>query len=145
MQDPACQENTLGQIVEWLRDTAKNIFDSEDKSMNYSVICAYSMYHITKTILRTYCKNSEDELSQQDLFDILSSMIADIIAACLTNLPQVITMKCHTSEIEKREDRIKDAAQLPGKTAQIIESPQDHDIPNMDPSDMPFIDKWRAP
>ncbi|KAI3802956.1 hypothetical protein L1987_31103 [Smallanthus sonchifolius] len=147
LQDPALSSEvkTARQILEWFKDTARNIV-REDGKNDDSIprsICANSMHRITKTILLTFHDNNDDKDSQKELFNSSSSMIADIIAACLTNLPQVITMKCHTIEIEKREDSVKDAAQLLGKTKQIIKSLQDHDIPNMDPSDMPFIDKWR--
>ncbi|KAI3775478.1 hypothetical protein L1987_50055 [Smallanthus sonchifolius] len=171
LQNPAFQENRAGQIVEWFSDTAKNIVYMEgisrddiggrneifkdggaskdntrcsnDDSISMS-ICANSMYRITKTILLTYQTNIDDKVSQKKLFDILSSTISDIMAACLTNLPQVITMKCHTSLIEEREARVEDAAQLLGETTQIIEFLQDRGIPGMNPSDLPFIDKWRA-
>ncbi|KAI3775476.1 hypothetical protein L1987_50053 [Smallanthus sonchifolius] len=113
-----------------VRDTARNIV-CEDGSKDsiggrnddsiLGSICANSMHRITKTILLTFHDNIDDKVSQKELFDNSSSMIADIIAACLTNLPQVITMKCHTSAIEKREDSVKDAAQLLGKTKRIIE------------------------
>ncbi|KAJ0515446.1 hypothetical protein HanHA300_Chr10g0380631 [Helianthus annuus] len=110
-------------------------------------ICANSMYHITKTILLTYEANDDDSVSRKNLFDSLSSMIADIIAACLTNLPQVITKKCHNSAIEKWEESVKDAAILLGETKEIIKTLyKDHGkiISGMNPSDLPFINKWRA-
>ncbi|KAI3802955.1 hypothetical protein L1987_31102 [Smallanthus sonchifolius] len=166
LQNPAFQENRAGQIVEWFSDTAKNIVYMDDIGGRNEIfihegeskdntrcpnddsisksICANSMYRITKTILLTYQTNIDDKVSQKKLFNILSSMISDTMAACLTNLPQVITMKCHTSAIEKREGSVKDAAQLLGETTQIIEFLQDHGIPGMNPSDLPFIDKWRA-
>ncbi|GJX55829.1 hypothetical protein Tco_0285726 [Tanacetum coccineum] len=73
----------------------------------------------------------------------LSSMIADILAACLTNLPEVIVTKCHESVIEKRESSVNAAAQLLGETTQIINILQDRELPNLDPAELPFIDKWR--
>ncbi|KAJ0745357.1 hypothetical protein HanPI659440_Chr10g0397821 [Helianthus annuus] len=102
------------------------------------------MCRITETILLTCRTNIDFTVSHKKLFDSLSSMIGDKIAACLTNLPQVITMKCHTSLIEEREKSVKDAAQLLGETTEIIKTLQDHEIPAMNPSDMPFIDKWRT-
>ncbi|XP_076909333.1 uncharacterized protein LOC143566539 [Bidens hawaiensis] len=145
-------KKTTQQIVEWFRDTAKNI-DKTDGGINdddyirCKSICANSMYHVTKTILLTYQANIDDKVSRKELFDSLSSMIADIIAACLTNLPHVITMKCHTNAIEKREDSVKDAALLLGETKEIIKTlHKDHgdNISGMNPSDLPFINKWRA-
>ncbi|KAJ0745410.1 hypothetical protein HanPI659440_Chr10g0398351 [Helianthus annuus] len=112
----------------------------------HRLICGNSMYCITETILYTYNTNIDDAtLSQKELFDSLSSMIADIIAACLTNLPQIIIMKCHYMSARKeRRASVKDAAQFLGETTEIIKLLQDHDIPNMNPSDMPFLKKWHA-
>ncbi|KAJ0745400.1 hypothetical protein HanPI659440_Chr10g0398251 [Helianthus annuus] len=148
LQDISSQVKTTKQIVECFRDTAKNIVYSEDTSKNDDSIgrsmCGNSMYRITKTILNTYRANIDDEVSQRELFDNLSSMITDIMAACLINLPQVIAMKCHTSAIEIREASVKDAARLLGETTQIIKTLQRRGIPDMNPSDLPFMHKWRA-
>ncbi|CAH1422315.1 unnamed protein product [Lactuca virosa] len=84
------------------------------------------------------------QVSQEELFAELLSMIADILAVCLTNLPQVIAMKCHTSVIEKREASVYAAAQLLGETMQIINTLQDRELPSLNPNDMAFIDKWRS-
>ncbi|KAK9071319.1 hypothetical protein SSX86_009887 [Deinandra increscens subsp. villosa] len=142
---PAFELQTAREIVEWFRKKAKEVLSTEgqnDDSIHKS-ICAISMYRITKTILLTHHTNSEDKVNQKELFDSLSTTIADIIAACLINLPQVITMKCHVSVIEKREESVKDAAVLLGETTQIIKTLQARVIPVMNPSDLPFIDKWR--
>ncbi|KAM0018066.1 hypothetical protein Hdeb2414_s0027g00695041 [Helianthus debilis subsp. tardiflorus] len=154
LRDPDFRENTAKQIVEWFRDKAKNIACSEARNNDNTggenddlirrSIGANSMYRITETILRNCHTNIDATVSQNELFDSLSSMIADIIAACLTNLPQAIITKCHTSVIEEREASVYDAAQLLGETTQIIETLRVRDIPNMDPSDLPFIEKWRA-
>ncbi|KAM0018091.1 hypothetical protein Hdeb2414_s0027g00695291 [Helianthus debilis subsp. tardiflorus] len=148
LQDPSFQVKTTRQIVEWFRDTSENLVYSEvasrkDDSKGKSM-CANSMYRITKTILSSNSANNDDKASQKELFDNLSSMIADIMAACLTNLPQVIEMKCHTSAIEIREASVKEAARLLGESKEIIETLQRRCIPSMNPSDLPFIDKWRA-
>ncbi|KAL8234906.1 hypothetical protein R6Q59_021006 [Mikania micrantha] len=154
LQDYSSQGRT--QIVEWFRDTSQNIVfkegikdstrrrNNDNDDSTHRSICANSMYRITKSIFLTYNANTDDEVRRKELFDNLSSMIADIVDACLTNLPQVITKKCHTSEIEKREANVKDAAQLLGKTTQLIERLGDGGVPGIRPSDLPFIDKWRA-
>ncbi|KAF5788455.1 hypothetical protein HanRHA438_Chr10g0477911 [Helianthus annuus] len=148
LQNPAFQKSTAGQIVKWFRDNdATHYLEGGiwNRDM-HRLICGKSMYRITETILCTYNTNIDDAtLSQKELFDSLSSMIADIIAACLTNLPQIIIMKCHyMSAIKERRTRVKDAAQLLGETTEIIRLLQDHRIPRMNPSDMPFLNKWRA-
>ncbi|KAF5788399.1 hypothetical protein HanXRQr2_Chr10g0463581 [Helianthus annuus] len=150
-QDLPPHVKTARQIVEWFRDTTKTI-DHEDGSngeknddSRHRSICANSMYHITKTMLID--NENIENVSHEQLFKDISSTIADIIAACLTNLPQVITMKCHTGEIEKREAGVKDAALLLGETKEIIDTlykDGDNNIPCMNPSDLPFISNWRA-
>ncbi|KAF5788389.1 hypothetical protein HanXRQr2_Chr10g0463481 [Helianthus annuus] len=141
------QVHIARQIVEWFRDKATHYLSGDGNTEIDSIgesICADSMHRITETILRTFYTNNDAPKSQEELFETLSSMIADIIGACLTNLPQIITMKCHTYSREERQARVKDAAKLLGETTQIIEMLQDHDIPNIYPSDMPFLGKWRA-
>ncbi|KAI3723271.1 hypothetical protein L2E82_34741 [Cichorium intybus] len=147
---PKVRVNTPAQILQWLRDTAKDIVDKVEEmdikgrngNSKYKSICANSMYRITETMLSNH--ENFDEFSQEELFGKLSSMIADILAACLTNLPQVIAMKCHTSSIEKREASVQAAAQLLGETTHIINSLQDRELPSLNPDELAFIDKWRA-
>ncbi|KAJ0745415.1 hypothetical protein HanPI659440_Chr10g0398401 [Helianthus annuus] len=147
LQNPAFQKSTAGQIVKWFRDNAKHYSEEEtwNEDTKHMLICVNSMYRVTETILHTYNTIDDGTVSQKELFDSLSSMIADIIAACLTNLPQIIIMKCHYMSARKeRHASVKDAVQLLGETTEIIRLLQDHDIPNMNPSDMPYLNKWRA-
>ncbi|KAJ9554760.1 LOW QUALITY PROTEIN: hypothetical protein OSB04_009374 [Centaurea solstitialis] len=109
----------------------------------YKSISANSMYRITETIMLYHHANIE-EVIQEELFEQLSSMISDILAACLTNLPRVIAIKCHTSVIEKREKSVYAAARLLGETTHIINSLEDRELPNLKPKELAFIDKWRA-
>ncbi|XP_076944762.1 uncharacterized protein LOC143615545 [Bidens hawaiensis] len=146
LSNPANQLNTPKEAVQWFNSTAeylvtKNMKGSDDSSL-YTSISANSMYQITQTILASHHANI-DHVSQEELFGQLSSMISDILAACLTNLPQVILMKCHTSVIEKREESVQTAAELLGETMQIINSLQDRELPSLNPDELPFIDKWR--
>ncbi|MFS7982414.1 hypothetical protein Hanom_Chr10g00962621 [Helianthus anomalus] len=152
LQNPASQNDPPGQIVKWFREKAKNHLefcwndDTDGDDVMHRRICFNSMDRITETIIRRYGTNIDDgTVSQKKLFDSLSSMIVDIIAACLTNLPQIIIMKCHyMSGRKERRASVKDAAQFLGETTEIIRLLQDHDIPNMKPSDMPYLNKWRA-
>ncbi|KAJ0764651.1 hypothetical protein HanPI659440_Chr08g0294541 [Helianthus annuus] len=120
---------------------SKNMKGSDDNSVFMSA-SANSMYRLTQTILVSYHANI-DQVSQEELLVQLSSMISNILAACLTNLPQVIAMKCHTSVIEKREASVQTTAQLLGETMQIINSLQDRKLPSLNLDELPFIDKWR--
>ncbi|XP_023745300.1 uncharacterized protein LOC111893479 [Lactuca sativa] len=148
---PTPKANTAEKILQWLRDTGKNIVCDMERTDHTGVpngnskcksISANSMYRISETILCSYHENIS-QVSQEELFAELLSMIADILAACLTNLPQVIAMKCHTSAIEKREASVHAAAQLLGETMQIINTLQDRELPSLNPNGMAFIDKWQ--
>ena len=145
------QVNTAGRILKWFRDIATNMVTEvestyiggrNDDSLHRS-ISANSMYRITETIMFSYQANIE-EVSQEELFEKLSSMISDILVACLNNLPQVIAIKCHTSAIEKREASVHAAAQLLGETTQILNNLEDHELPRLNPNELAFINKWCA-
>lgn len=140
LQDPDFRVKTAKQIVEWFNEKATNMVP-EVESMG---ICANSMYRITKTFMLSYQANN-DQVSQEVLFAQLSSMISGIVAACLTNLPEVITLKCHTSAIEKREESVHAAATLLGNTSEIINTLKDSVPASLinNPGELPFIDKWR--
>nr|GEW71425.1 hypothetical protein LSAT_6X39981 [Tanacetum cinerariifolium] len=149
LKDLSPQVNTTRNILEWFRDTAKHVtgvesVDIEDLDNNSvcKSVCANSIYSITQTILLFYQDTSTAELSQEVLFARLSSMISGILAACLTNLPQVIAMKYHTSFIEKREASVYATAQLLCETTQIINNLQDRELPSLNPDELPFINKW---
>ncbi|KAI3523295.1 hypothetical protein L1887_01356 [Cichorium endivia] len=129
------QVNTGGQILLWFRDTAKNMIPGQESmdtrgqndNSKFWSISASSMYRITETILLSH-HTRIDKVSHEELFEQLSSMIAHILFACLANLPQVITMKCHSSTIEEREASVYAASRLLGETMQIINTLQDCEL-----------------
>ncbi|MFS7944205.1 hypothetical protein Hanom_Chr06g00509321 [Helianthus anomalus] len=114
----------------------------EKDNLPPKVIIANSMYRISQTIIHTYESNNL-EITEDELFTRLSGMIADILVACLTNIPRVITMRCHESTIEKREASVLAAIDLLGHTTMIIKRLETCELPNMDPDKMGFIDEWR--
>ncbi|KAJ0569971.1 hypothetical protein HanRHA438_Chr05g0220391 [Helianthus annuus] len=134
------QVDTILQVVNLFLDEAKikikKGLGSQDDEREFMSVCMNSM------------SGAGDKDSNERLFDELSSIIADVMAACLTNLPQVIAKKCHTSVIEAS---VEAAAILLGETKEIIktllESPL-HDKWNvysrMSTNDLPSINKWRA-
>ncbi|XP_023755457.1 uncharacterized protein LOC111903923 [Lactuca sativa] len=150
---PEPQANTVGQILRWLRDTAKNIvtdletIDIGSRNNNDKSICRFisanSMYRIIETTMLSY-NDDVDLVTQEELFAQLLSMIADILAACLINLPQVIAVKCHASTIEKRETSVHVAAQLLGETMQIINTLKDRQLPSLNLDELAYIEKWCA-
>ncbi|MFS7936836.1 hypothetical protein Hanom_Chr05g00420471 [Helianthus anomalus] len=138
------QVDTALQVVKLFSEKAKNkinkVVGSQDDDPRFTSICANSMFGVTETII------GEKE-SNKRLFDELSSRIADIMAACLTNLPQVIAKKCHTSVIEKREASVEAATILLGETKPIIntlQGPLQDNYLSMTTNDLSSINKWRA-
>lgn len=98
------------------------------------VIAANSMHRTSQTLLLGSLERNE--LTDERLFEQLSVMIAEVFAACLTNLPRVITMKCYCSSIVKREESVKIAARLLGETEEILEILQQLQLPS--------LDEWRV-
>ncbi|KAK6148372.1 hypothetical protein DH2020_019284 [Rehmannia glutinosa] len=130
-------------IVEFKRETKDSLMENP---LNWPVkaLTTNLMYRIGRTILLS-CEG-ENEVTDEGLFDRLSVMIADILAACLTNLPHVITTMCHRNAIEKREESVHEAFLLLGKTGQILELLQQHEWPFQiqDHDKAAYIDEWRA-
>ncbi|KAM0027144.1 hypothetical protein Hdeb2414_s0020g00566071 [Helianthus debilis subsp. tardiflorus] len=149
----ACKEKNSRDprdIINLFAQSAEKILNEFNKSTNgemekenlpRKVIAANSMYRIAKTILHTYESNDLD-IVEDELFTRLSGMIADIIVACLTNIPRAIAMRCHESAIEKRGASVAAAIDLLGRTTKIIEKLERH-VPNMDQDKMAHIDEWR--
>ncbi|XP_071693527.1 uncharacterized protein [Rutidosis leptorrhynchoides] len=134
---------TAIQVLKWFAEKA------EEESINHKMvnsferlIAANSVYRISRTILLRDESNAEP-ICEQQLFDLLNGMIADIMSACFTNLPHVIRLKCHESVIEKREASVKVAAKLLGKTTKILQNLETRELPSMEPDKMMYIDGWR--
>ncbi|KAL1568200.1 hypothetical protein AAHA92_03599 [Salvia divinorum] len=67
-----------------------------------------------------------------------------MLAACLTNLVQVITLKCHRNGIKEREESVRRAAILLGESKGILEILQQREFPSLDIEKAAKIDEWRA-
>ncbi|CAA3021448.1 uncharacterized protein LOC111366989 [Olea europaea subsp. europaea] len=104
------------------------------------VIAANSMYRITTILLLVY--ESDDPLTDEGLFNHLTTVIADVIASCLTNLTRVITMKCHQNAIEERERSVHQAALLLGETEEILKILQQHKARSLNMDKSAYIEKW---
>ncbi|GKB95107.1 hypothetical protein Tco_0981244 [Tanacetum coccineum] len=151
LSENAFEGMTATEILNWFADKAEEIVIQINTHSNgimmennipKELIAANSMYRIARTILHRD-QSSTEPLSKKQLFALLNGMIADILSACFTNIPQVITMKCHESVIEKREASVKAAAKLLGKTTKIIERLETVELPSMDDDKMAYIDEWR--
>ncbi|KAJ9550027.1 hypothetical protein OSB04_022570 [Centaurea solstitialis] len=150
LQRNAYKDKNTKEILEWLSNKAKEIVEEMSKGNNEELfdnshdrlVVADSMYRVTQTIMVKYPIDIEHNRDEK-LFGMLSDMIADILFACFTNLPRVITMKCHESAIEKREASVEAAAKLLGSTKRIVEKLHVCEVPSLDPEQMAFIDHWR--
>ncbi|XP_071739213.1 uncharacterized protein [Rutidosis leptorrhynchoides] len=151
IEESAFRGKTYVEILEWFANKGKEIVLEINKTTNKEVIMmntpkkfivANSMYRTAQTILCNYQVNGE-KISKQELFGLLSSMIADILCACFTNMPQVIKMKCRERDIEIRESSVKAAAKLFGRTEEILRRLEVWELPSMEADKMGFIDEWR--
>ncbi|KAL4560340.1 hypothetical protein LXL04_032490 [Taraxacum kok-saghyz] len=150
LQEKARKGRTSKEILEWLGDEAIKIVihflsiknGIRDLSLR-KLIAASSMYRISRTIL-LYCNEQENWPTNEEIFELISTIVADVLCACFTNLPRVITKKCHEDAIEKREDSIRNAAQLLGRSKKILKMLKARQLPNLDMDSMAYIDKWHA-
>ncbi|XP_042039576.1 uncharacterized protein LOC121785255 [Salvia splendens] len=99
-----------------------------------------------KRIAHTILLGMGDGENQTDneLFVSISITISDILAACLTNLVQVITLKCHRSDIKEREESVRRAAILLGESKEIFDILQQRELPCLDVEKAANFDEWRA-
>ncbi|KAL8041970.1 hypothetical protein ABFX02_09G019300 [Erythranthe guttata] len=125
-------------VVEFRRD-ARDCLMKNPLNWPAKVIAANSMYRISRTVLLTRTAETDDELFEQ-----LSVMIADILAACFTNLGHVITMKCHCNAIEEREKSVRKAALLLGETEEILALLCQRELPLSAPNRAASVEEWRA-
>ncbi|XP_061341076.1 uncharacterized protein LOC133287468 [Gastrolobium bilobum] len=147
------QDKSPKETLERLVDAAKIRY--EKFKAKYHNICARvgpsswpikllasnSMYRISKTTLLNH-EIMKDHSSKR-LFEALTVMISDILGACLTNLPHVISTKCLNSAIEEREDSVRQAVYILGKTKKIIEMLEKRAFPNLAFCRGTNIEDWR--
>ncbi|KAK2993827.1 hypothetical protein RJ640_002450 [Escallonia rubra] len=134
LREIALKGKTSEENIRRLADIAKTNASEHEKSMKeieeenppnlpIKVIAANVMYRISETILED---DGIKDKTDEELFEQLSVMTADILGACFFNLPQVITMKCYCSGIEEREESVRLAARLLGETEEILKILQRH-------------------
>ncbi|KAL2515684.1 hypothetical protein Fot_29655 [Forsythia ovata] len=151
LHEMSCKGRNSKEILQELSDEAektlmefkRNVKDCRMKDpFNWpvKVIAANSMNQITRTILLV--NEIHDPLTDEGLFDQLSTMIADVLAACLNNLTRVITMKCQQNGIEEREKGVHQAALLLGETEEIIHILQQHKGQSLNPEKSAYTEKW---
>ncbi|XP_077242974.1 uncharacterized protein LOC143883512 [Tasmannia lanceolata] len=102
------------------------------------VLAANSMYRLAQTTLKDY----NNELGAVELLEWIVITISDILGACLTNLPSVISMECFCSAIEIREASVRKATYLLGECRTVLSDLEGKTL--VDPKCMADIDKWRS-
>ncbi|KAL1568218.1 hypothetical protein AAHA92_03614 [Salvia divinorum] len=108
-----------------------------------SIIAANSMYRISTTILKG-CDEENAIGDGGETFDRLSRMIADLLAACLTNLARLIEKKCHLKGIEERERSVRQAAILLGRCEEILTTISVRARPaGLNAAAAAYIEEWR--
>ncbi|KAK7251144.1 hypothetical protein RIF29_34084 [Crotalaria pallida] len=106
------------------------------------VLASNSMYRISQTILLNHVTLKDHTCER--LFEALTAMISDMLGACLTNLPHVISTKCSNSAIEEREDSVRHAVYILGQTKKIIEMIEKRAFLSLDFGRGTNIDDWRS-
>ncbi|XP_047150796.1 uncharacterized protein LOC124822784 [Vigna umbellata] len=107
----------------------------------YKVSASHTMYRICKTALLNQ-ELLRDNTSER-AFESLTGMISDIVGACLSNLPFVISNKCLNSTIEEREDTVRNSVYILGKTKKIIEMIEKRAFPHVNFCQGTYIEDWR--
>ncbi|XP_071704029.1 uncharacterized protein [Rutidosis leptorrhynchoides] len=150
LQSKAYKGQTSKEILRLLGDVAvQNVIEFKSrkfKSLNRSLhkfITSSSMYRTSETVLQ-HCHKQENWPNDEELFDWISTVIADVLCACFTNIPRVVTMMCHHDAIEKRQHTIHAAAKLLCKSKNILAVLEKRQLPNIDVESMAYIDKWHA-
>ncbi|XP_028762592.1 uncharacterized protein LOC114720996 [Neltuma alba] len=146
-------EKSPEETLQRLADTAKAKYEEfKMKNINVclraspsawplEVMAANSMYRISNTVLFN-CK-SKNEFGSETLFEELTLVIADILGSCLVNLPHVLSVKCVKGAIEEREDNVRHAGYIFGKTKKIMEMLERRAFPNLYRRGAIKIDEWR--
>ncbi|CDP09944.1 unnamed protein product [Coffea canephora] len=106
-----------------------------------NLLVANSMYRICQTLVLS--SDSGEWECGKTAFEKLSAMITEIAGACFTNLHHAISEQCHQSAIEEREDRVRNAILLLGKTEKILEILEQQPLPSSNPEHLLYIDHWR--
>ncbi|KAH7842340.1 hypothetical protein Vadar_004117 [Vaccinium darrowii] len=144
LQKLRLEGKTIEGTLQTLVDIAEKAAIEFERSVTggSKVLAANSMYRISQTILKDY-EGNMDAHTDGNLFEKLSIMIADILGACLLNLPHVIIQKCYRSSIEEREKSVSHATCLLGETEEILAILEHKQLPCLSGDRAAYIDEWR--
>ncbi|CAN1174599.1 hypothetical protein LINPERPRIM_LOCUS10006 [Linum perenne] len=141
------------EVLEGLAEAGKQRFEDFKKTnpsqclrenpsvWHPTLLAANSMYRISSTVLENFHSNTE---SGERLFDTLSTLIADVLAACLTNLRPVIFCKCLKSTIEDRKVSVREAVYLLGETEEIVKLLDRSALSVVYPDKITSISDWHS-
>ncbi|XP_051137007.1 uncharacterized protein LOC127255513 [Andrographis paniculata] len=157
LREMALQGRSQRETISALSDVAKHKFMELRKTdaigclsnipstkWPFKAVATNSMYRICQTLLLPTENSCSDGSNGVLLLNKLTAMITDIIGATLTNLQHAISVKCHQSSIEQREECARSAFLLLGKTEHILEILSGQQLPSSDPQQMACINEWRA-
>ena len=155
LRELSLQDKSPRETLEQLANAAKTGYEkSKDKYKHicmkirpslwpYKVSACHTMYRICKSALLNEELFLLRDNTSERLFEALTAMISDILGACLTNLPFVISDKCLSSTIEEREDTVRNAVYIFGKTKKIIEMIEKRAFPRVSFCQGTYIEDWR--
>nr|GMC83125.1 uncharacterized protein LOC109168601 [Ipomoea batatas] len=143
--------NSVKEIIQVLADVAERIvmkFESTEDIIIVenplhwpaNVLAANSMYRISRTVLLWF---ENAECQAEEIFQKLTCMIGDILAACLINLPYMIATKCRCNAIEEREKSVRAAAIILEETEDILKHFEKQKLSSLAPNKPLYIDEWR--
>lgn len=134
-------ETAKHTVVDFMTKT-EDVLMQNPANWPAKVTAANSMYRVSETMLRAHkdCINQTNDA----LFERLSVIISDILAACLTNLVHVISLKCQNNDINEREDSVGQAAILLGESREVLQILNHRELPGVCPKKSTNIDQWRS-
>ncbi|KAJ8625879.1 hypothetical protein MRB53_019186 [Persea americana] len=94
--------------------TARAEKENDPRDWPAKVLAANSMYRLCRTVLLKRLGTADK------MFEWLQKTIVEILVACLSNLPLVISMECVCCPIELREESVREAAYLLGEAEEIL-------------------------
>jgi len=149
------QNKSIKETLETLAEIAKTRYEKYKAKYHHvcikvspsawpiKVLASNAMYRISKTILLLNQDVIKGHTTSEMLFEAVTVIIADILGACLTNLPYVISVTCLNTGIEERENSVRQAVYVLGKTKKIIEMLENRTFPRVDFCRGTNIEDWR--
>lgn len=149
------QNKSIKETLETLAEFAKTRYEKYKAKYHHicikvspsawpiKVLASNAMYRISKAILLLNQDVITGHITSERLFEAVTVIIADILGACLTNLPYVISVTCLNTGIEDRENSVRQAVYVLGKTKKIVEMLEKRAFPRVDFCRGTNIEDWR--